>query len=493
MSGIAGIFRLKESKKDRQKTITLLDKISHRGCNRELIKIPGGYVGINTNYDYKIQAGKNTILIDGKIYNLDSLVLKYGIQIKNSLTSDSEKIGLLLNKVGEDIFREFKGSFALAIIDEDKNIYLARDLIGRKPLYYSRKNKKLMFASEVKSLIKFTSDIKEFPPGSYSVNLSRPKIVKKVSTDNYSIIENPDSEIIEDKLESYLLKSMDARINDRNLNLGVWLSGGLDSSIVAALLKEFSDKVYTYSVGYEDSPDLEAAKEVSNYLGTEHTEYILDTEELFSNIPKTIYHLESFDAPLVRSTLGNMIVSKISSSSDIIFSGEGGDELFAGYDYFLEYDSSKVIQKELVNAINSLHNTALQRVDRTANAYSVNVKLPMLDENLLNYVMKIPPKNKVRKDKNTGKYVLRKFASKYLPDGIAWRGKDKFWEGSGIKDTLGKKINTLITDKEFSSNVKSSDTPNLRNKEEVYYYKVFKDYYPDVDIDNFLSFTQDFN
>jgi asparagine synthase (glutamine-hydrolysing) len=491
MSGIAGIFSLKKSRKDKQKTITLLDEISHRGSNREIVKVFGGYVGINTNFDYKMQAGKNTVLLDGKIYNLDSLIAKYGIQIENPLASDSEKISLLINKIGVDIFGEFKGSFAMAVIDENSNIYLARDLLGRKPLYYCRKNKKLMFASEVKSLIRFTSDIREFPPGSYLENLSRPKIIKKVSTDNYSIIENPDSEVIEDKLESYLLKSMDTRINNGNLDLGVWLSGGLDSSIVAALLKEFSNKVYTYSVGYKGSPDLEAAKKVSDHLDTEHTEYILDTEELFLNIPKAIYHLESFDAPLVRSTLGNMIASKISSPSDIIFSGEGGDELFAGYDYFLEYDSSKVIQKELVNAINSLHNTALQRVDRTANAYSVNVKLPMLDDNLLNYVMKIPPKNKVRK--NTGKYVLRKVASKYLPDDIAWRDKDKFWEGSGIDDTLDKKINTLITDKEFASSAKSTGTPNLRNKEEVYYYKVFKGYYSDVDIDNFLSFTQDFN
>jgi asparagine synthase (glutamine-hydrolysing) len=493
MSGIAGVFRLKESKKDKQKTNTLLDEISHRGSRREIVKVSGGYVGINTNFDYKTQVGKNTILMDGKIYNLDSLIIKYGIQIENSLNSDSKKIPRLLKKVGKDIFGEFKGSFAMVIIDEDSNIYLARDFIGRKPLYYSRKNKKLMFASEVKSLIKFTSDIKEFPPGSYSLNLSRPKIIKTVNTDNYSIIKNPDSGIIEDKLESYLLKSMDSRINNSNLNLGVWLSGGLDSSIITALLREFSEKIHTYSVGFEGSPDLEAAKVVSDYLGTEHTEYMLDTEELFSNIPKTIYYLESFDAPLVRSTLGNMIASKISSPSDIIFSGEGGDELFAGYDYFLEYDSSRVIQKELVNAINSLHNTALQRVDRTANAYSVNVKLPILDENLLSYVMKIPPKNKVRKDKNTVKYVLRKVASKYLPEDIAWRGKDKFWEGSGIEDTLEKKINTLITDKEFSSSVKSLDTPNLRNKEEVYYYKVFKDYYADINIDNFLSFTQDFN
>ncbi|MCJ7690031.1 MAG: asparagine synthase-related protein, partial [Clostridiaceae bacterium] len=259
------------------------------------------------------------------------------------------------------------------------------------------------------------------------------------------------------------------------------------------LLREFTDKVYTYSVGYEGSPDLEAAKVVSDYLGTAHTEYKLDTEELFLSIPKTIYHLESFDAPLVRSTLGNMIASRISSSSDVIFSGEGGDELFAGYDYFLEYDSPEVIQKELVNAINSLHNTALQRVDRTANAYGVNVKLPFLDENLLDYVLKIPPRNKVRKNINTGKYILRKVASKYLPDVIAWRDKEKFWEGSGIEDTLEKKINTIITDKEFSDDRRSPDSPNLRNKEEAYYYKVFKDYYSDIDIDNILSFTQDFN
>ena len=491
MSGIAGIINLKESKKDRQKINILLDKISHRGGRREVIDVPGGYIGINSNYSFETKIDKNTILVDGKINNLDYLMLKYNIQVDNSLISDSEKICLLLNEVGKGIFKYFKGSFALVIVDEKGNIYLARDFIGRKPLYYYKDDETLMFASEVKSLIEFTSDIKEFTPGSHMINLLKPEVIKIVDADNYSIIRDQEPEVQEDKLEDYLLKSMDMRINDNNLNLGVWLSGGLDSSLVAALLREFTDKVYTYSVGYEGSSDLEAAKEVSDYLGTEHIEYMLNTEELFLNIPKAIYHLESFDAPLVRSTLGNMIVSKISASSDIVFSGEGGDELFAGYDYFLEYGSSKVIQEELVNAINSLHNTALQRVDRTANAYGVNVKLPMLDENLLNYVLKIPPKNKVRT--NTGKYILRKVASKYLPDDIAWRDKEKFWEGSGIEDTLEKKINTIITDKEYTNDIKSLDSPNLRNKEEAYYYKVFNDYYSDIDIDNILSFTQDFN
>ncbi len=491
MSGIAGIINLKEGEKDRQKINILLDKISHRGGRREIIDVPGGYIGINSNYSFETKIDKNIILMDGKINNLDCLMLKYDIQVDNSSVSDSEKICLLLNKVGKEIFKYFKGSFALVIFDKKGNIYLARDFIGRKPLYYYKDDETLMFASEVKALFKFTSDIKEFPPGSYMINLLKPEIIKIIDVDNYTIIKDQDFEFLEDKLEDYLLKSIDMRINDNNLNLGVWLSGGLDSSLVAALLREFTDKVYTYSVGYEGSPDLEAAKEVSNYLGTEHRDCKLNTEELFLNIPKAIYHLESFDAPLVRSTLGNMVVSEISASSDIIFSGEGGDELFGGYDYFLEYDSSKVIQKELVNAINSLHNTALQRVDRTANAYGINVKLPMLDENLLNYVLKIPPKNKVRS--NTGKYILRKVASKYLPDDIAWRDKEKFWEGSGIEDTLEKKINAVITDKEFSDNIKSSDSPNLRNKEEAYYYKVFNDFYSDIDIDNILSFTQDFN
>jgi len=491
VSGIAGIVNLKEIKKDRQKINILLDKISHRGDRREVIDIVGGYIGINSNCSFETRIDKNTILVDGKINNLDQLMLKYDIQVDNSLISDSEKICLLFNKIGKGIFKYFKGSFALVIVDKKGNIYLARDFLGRKPLYYYKDSETLMFASEVKSIIEFTSDIKEFPPGSYMMNLLKPEVIKIVDVDNYTIIKDQDFEIQEDKLEYYLLKSMDMRINDNNLNLGVWLSGGLDSSLVAALLREFTDKVYTYSVGYDGSPDLVAAKEVSDYLGTEHIDYKLNTEELFLNIPKAIYHLESFDAPLVRSTLGNMIASKISASSDIVFSGEGGDELFAGYDYFLEYDSSKVIQEELVNAINSLHNTALQRVDRTANAYGVNVKLPLLDENLLNYVLKIPPKNKVRT--NTGKYILRKIASKYLPDNIAWRDKDKFWEGSGIEDTLEKKINTIITDKEFSDNKESPDSPNLRNKEEAYYYKVFNDYYSDIDIDNILSFTQDFN
>jgi asparagine synthase (glutamine-hydrolysing) len=493
MSGLAGIISLDKEKKNKRKINILLDKISHRGGKKESFNICGNYIGINTNYDFKARTGRNTVLLDGKIYNLDDLLLKNNIKSKSGSISDTQKISILFESRGSEIFKEFKGSFAMVFADEEGNVYLLRDVIGKKPLYYHKDSKTLMFASEVKSLIGFTVDIQEFPPGCCMLNLASPKRVKEINMDDYSIIENPDPEMLEKKLEDYLFRSIDRRITDKNMSFGVWLSGGLDSSIVAALLKEFSNKIYTYSVGVEDSADLCSARKVASYLGTRHTEYKLNIEELFLSIPKVIYYLESFDAPLVRSSLGNIIASKISTSADVVFSGEGGDELFAGYDYFLEFDSSRIIQQELIKAINSLHNTALQRVDRIANAYSVNVKLPILDESLLNFVLRIHPKNKVRKDKNISKYILRKVASKYLPESITWREKDKFWEGSGISDTLEKKIDTMIADDEFKKIRDLMGSFRLRNKEEAYYYEIFRNYYSDVDISNILSFTQDFN
>ncbi len=493
MSGLAGIISLEKDRKNKEKINILLDKISHRGRKRRVYNICGNYIGINADYKQKNRIGRRVILLDGKIYNLDNLFLKYNLQGNSELISDVNKINIMFNTIGKKIFREFKGSFIIILADANGNIYMSRDVIGKKPLYYFKADGVLMFASEIKSLIGFSKDIYELLPGSCMLNFESPKTIKTIDTDDFSLFENQEEEELENRLENYLLEAVDRRISNSSLNFGVWLSGGLDSSIVTALLREFTDNVYTYSVGFENSPDLISAREVAKYLGTIHTECKLTIDELFLDIPRVIYCLESFDAPLVRSSLGNIIVSKISASSDIIFSGEGGDELFGGYNYFLEFNSSKLIQQEIIKAIGALHNTALQRVDRVANAYGVNIKLPMLDERLLDFVLRIHPDKKVRKDKNTGKYILRKLAAKYLPENIAWRGKDKFWEGSGIENNMESKINTIITDQEFIKKRRLPGNVKLRNKEEVYYYKVFKDCYSDVDFNNFISLTQDFS
>ncbi|MCG9479325.1 MAG: hypothetical protein K9H14_03850 [Actinomycetia bacterium] len=490
MSGIAGIIKKEGHKPQQEQVKKLLKKISHRGVRKETLLAQDGHcLGMISNYSTQ----KNPqVLIDGRIYNIDKLFRKHGTDNSNSL-SDSEKISQLINKTGPSVIKQFQGAFSLVATDEDNNTYLARDTIGIKPLYYVHDDQSVTFASEIKSLLEYGDQINEFPPGHLMKNNSRPQKYDSIEVADYDFLSRTDTKEIVDKLDSMLQDAVKKRIDGYKGEIGVWLSGGVDSSLVAALVQKFTDKVYTFSVGFEGSPDLEASRVVAKALGTEHIEHQLNLDDLYNTIPEVIYHLESFDAPLVRSSLGNMIASRISSEAEIVFSGEGGDEVFGGYNYFLDYKSSDKIQKGLVKAINSLHNTALQRVDRLANAHNVNVRLPLLDESLIDFALTIPTDQKIKPSKNISKYVLRKVAERYLPHQIAWRGKEKFWEGSGIQDSLTEKIEENIGDADFKKNRQLDNGFRLRNKEEMYFYNLFRKYFGDVNIENILSFTQDFN
>ncbi|MGM0366228.1 MAG: asparagine synthase-related protein [Actinomycetota bacterium] len=489
MSGIAGILKGENKNPEKNKVELMLDKISHRGINEgNIMEIDGNSLGIISNYP---TAGSG-VLLDGKIYNIDRLMLKYRVGKPEGAT-DSQKVSLLVKEAGPGVIKEFEGAFSLMVCDSSNNFYLARDLIGIKPLYYVKDGGRVIFASEIKSLVEFGNRIIEFPPGHIMKNLGTPSKHDSIGLDSYSFLNDAETEEMVSMLEKKLLDAVEKRITGNGKSIGVWLSGGVDSSLVAALVNKFTDSLYTFSVGFAGSPDLEASRVVAKALKTRHIEHKLNLEELYDAIPEVIYHLESFDAPLVRSSLGNMIASRLSSRADIVFSGEGGDEVFAGYNYFFDFDSSEVIQKELLKAINSLHNTALQRVDRLANANNVVVRLPMLDENLIDFAMTIPTEEKIKKAENISKYILRKVAEKYLPKEIAWRAKEKFWEGSGILDTLTEKIEDNIDDSEFEKNRKLDNGFVLRNKEEMYFYNIFRKFFGDLDINSVLSFTGDFS
>ncbi len=490
MSGIAGIIKQENKKPENEQVEQMLDKIAHRGLKEGNIKQKdGNSLGMITN---TIPSTSPDALLDGKIYNIDALMAKYGLSAP-AHAADCSKMEMLVKNAGAQVIREFRGAFSLLAWDRDKNSYLARDMIGVKPLYYIKSRNRMVFASEIKSLISFKGEIEEFPPGHMMKNMDTPFQYRGIELGNYDFMEDAQTEEIVSILEKKLLDAVEKRIPPHAKRIGVWLSGGVDSSLVAALVRHFTDQLYTFSVGFEGSPDLEASKVVAKALQTKHIQHCLDLNELYQTIPEVIYHLESFDAPLVRSSLGNMIASKISSEADVVFSGEGGDEVFAGYNYFFDFDSAEMIQKELVKAINSLHNTALQRVDRLANANSVLIRLPMLDEKLIDFAMTIPTHQKIRKAENQSKYILRKVAEKYLPHEIAWRGKEKFWEGSGIQDTLTKKIEANIADSDFQVHKKLDSGFELRNKEEMYFYQVFKKFFGNLHIENLLTFTADFN
>ncbi len=507
MAGLAAV--LSDTKKKDNKTRELLSllsqNISHRGRKTKLTKdingIKNGCACLLSNYNIEPESLENNdgsfTFIDGRIYNLDLLLNSQNISGIQKSAGDSQKFSLLFRKMGTRLFPLLEGSFAILHSDSEGNVYALRDFIGRKPLYLAagRKENLIMIGSEIKVFRDIGKDfiIYELCPGSFIKNTDKQVDFKRL--DNNCITAKEEISLGEsvENIERFLNAAIEKRLSGKSLKYGVWLSGGLDSSIIAAIMKNYKDEIYTYSVGFDNSPDIIYSRKVAEHIGSNHQEYNLDINEIFKNIPEVIYTLESFDAPLVRSSIGNLIVSKISSESDIIFSGEGGDEVFAGYNYFLDMNSDDSVQEGLYSAINSLHNTALQRVDRFANKYSVDVKLPLLDEQLIDYSLGIPAELKIDKRKNATKNILRKVAEKYLPEDVVWRTKDKFWEGSGIYDKLKNKIDGIISDKEFRDNNLLKDGFKLRNKEEYYYYKTFTGFFHDIDYSRFLSFTEDFN
>ena len=347
---------------------------------------------------------------------------------------------------------------------------LERDELGLAPLYFGKtKNNQICFASEVKSLLVATDDINELQPGSYLFDEKSEKyfhLEKQEKT-------NDDPTVISKTLRKLLEESISSRI--KNDSFGSWLSGGLDSSTIAAIARPFIKKLHTFSAGLKNSPDLEFAKEVAYHINSDHHEIIVDFNDMIKNLPEVIYHLESFDALLVRSSIINYIAAKAASDYvGEIFSGEGGDELFAGYIY-LKALSPESIDSELIDITCRLHNTAFQRVDRCASAHSTIPHVVFADPNVFNYALTIPTEYKLKD--GIEKWILRESVNDILPLNVLKRTKAKFWEGAGVNELMSDYASLKISDGDFA---KERNLPNgwiLNSKEELFYYRIFKEYF----------------
>jgi asparagine synthase (glutamine-hydrolysing) len=222
--------------------------------------------------------------------------------------------------------------------------------------------------------------------------------------------------------------------------VGVFLSGGLDSSLITALARPHVDKLHTFAVGVESSPDLHAARAVARHLETTHHEYILKSSEIYKTLPVIIYMLESYDRDLVRSAIPCYFTARLAADHvKVILTGEGADELFAGYDYYREIQNTRTLERELHRSITSLHNINLQRVDRMTMAHSIEGRVPFLDLGVIHLAQRIPVNLKLPsryKHKSVSKWILRKVAEDIFPAEIACRGKEQFDEGSGTIDLL---------------------------------------------------------
>lgn len=267
--------------------------------------------------------------------------------------------------------------------------------------------------------------------------------------------------------------------------VGVFLSGGLDSSIIAALLKEEIPGLHSFSVGLPGSPDIEAARIVAEHLGTIHHEYLYSEDEMREVLAEVIYYLESFNPALVRSAVPCYFVSRLASQHvKVVLSGEGADELFGGYTYFDRYDDPEALQTETIRILKGLHNINLQRVDRMTMAHGLEGRVPFLDVELIETALSISPELKTHRSFGMEKWILRKAFEDELPAEIVWREKLEFAQGCG-SSTFFEQETACITDERLRE-AKEQGIP-ITTKEELFYYNIFNNHMDHPDVVNMVG------
>jgi asparagine synthase (glutamine-hydrolysing) len=477
MCGIAGIW----GDTDVSLVKKMMSLVSHRGPDAEGMFVSQNGSGVLGHRRLSImdpeggdqpiynEAKNMAVIANGEIYNFPHLRHELVKQHKFYTTSDSEAMVHLYEDHGVSMVEYLDGMYAFVIADES-NFYAARDPIGIKPLYLGELNGSLIFASELKAFPSNCAMVQEFPPGTFfhsaqgfSAFYTVPELLSRQAPVEDYIKK------IRETLETAVVKRLMS-----DVPLGAFLSGGLDSSLIAALARKHMDQLHTFSVGIEGSRDLEAARLVSNHLDTIHHEYILTEREVRETLPEIIYYLESFDQDLVRSAIPCYFTSRLAADYvKVILTGEGADELFGGYSYYKDIGDSEFLHRELRRSLASLHNINLQRVDRMTMAHAIEGRVPFLDLTMIRLGQLIPTEMKIMGSPPTEKWILRKAFEDLLPTEIIWRVKEQFDEGSGTVEMLDG-ILTSVMGKTGMQNYPSRfpETP-LRSEEECHYHRLF--------------------
>jgi len=374
--------------------------------------------------------------------------------------------------------------FALVISDGD-HLFAARDLLGIKTLFYGRKNGALYLASELKSLRAVTEDVNEFPPGHFMDEKGRltafaslPQSPPPQTGDNPETAAATITDIVDRSLRSRI---------DFSVPTGSLLSGGIDSSVIATLaarlLRETAGpdaRLKTFAMGVGESQDIINARLVAEKIQSEHHELMVDLDQMLAVLPEVIYHLESFDPSLVRSSVSNFLISKYAREKgiDVLLSGEGGDEVFCGYIYLKKFPLEEQFARQM-ECIGFLHSNASLRLDRMNHCNGVRVVAPLISGELLRYAMTLPPEYKQRPENGykIEKWIFRKAFAPMLPDEVAWRIKQEFSQGSGSADVLPAYFEEKVSDEELSR--ARSKYPMIRSKEELHYFNIFVENFGD--------------
>jgi asparagine synthase (glutamine-hydrolysing) len=372
---------------------------------------------------------------------------------------------------------------------DDGRFVAARDPVGIKPLYWARRDGAVRFASEMHA---FDPDwqpyVEPFPPGCAWTPTGG--LVRFATAIPEGRLEAPAPEDWARGTREALIASVERQLMG-DVPVGAFLSGGLDSSLVAAIAARAyarrSERLQTFAVGTEDSPDLAAARLVAEHIGSDHHERIYTARDALDVLPTVVRSIESFDPGLVRSAVPNFLLAEMTVRHvKVVLTGEGADELFAGYDYLRDFPVAGDLHAELERTVRALHNLNLQRCDRVTMAHGLEARVPFLDREMITWGMRLPPEAKLAGPGVPEKKLLREAFEGWLPDALLWREKAEFGDGSGARDVMSAVISETISDAEFDAE-RGAVEPALRTKEELAYHRIFRAHLPGVRAEVALS------
>ncbi len=509
MCSIFGIFDIKENSESLRQTALENSRLQlHRGPDwegiyqgehaiivHERLSIVDPQNGAQPLY---ANNRKHILAVNGEIYNHKQLKKELTVDYEFQTGSDCEVILPLyeeFKRTGKLFIDRLVGDFAFVIYDEeDGTIFAARDHMGINPMYVGTDREgRFYIASEMKALVKVCDSVKEFPPRHYIYTKGGDYSFKKYYERDWTDYENvkdgtDDVKVLKDGLMDAVRRQLMC-----DVPYGVLLSGGLDSSVISAIAKYYSQKrveddgktdawfprLHSFAIGLEGAPDLKKARVVADYLGTVHHEIHYTIQEGLDALRDVIYHIETYDVTTIRASTPMYLMARYIKAMGIkmVLSGEGSDEIFGGYLYFHKAPNDKEMHEELVRKLDQLHLYDCLRANKSLMAWGVEGRVPFLDKKFLDIAMHFKPSAKMCQGKEIEKKALRQAFDGMLPEEVLWRQKEQFSDGVGYSwiDALRDYAEQKVSDRKFAERETRFPVNTPVTKEAYLYREIFED------------------
>jgi asparagine synthase (glutamine-hydrolysing) len=424
--------------------------------------------------------GSMSIVFVGAIYNSETLrpLIK---PAPNGKSVADIVLGLYKMK-GAQCVHYLDGPFAFVIADGDK-FYAARDPLGVKPLYFSKDDKGWIFSTDLKAFKDDVKNVTEFPAGCYVDGDSARRYYKLPEAP----VKNVNLNEAVDLIRTLVTESVTKRIEPHG-EVGIYLTGSVESCIVAALAAEKVKKIKTFSVGLEGSIDGNTAKRVASWLSTDHTHVEISQQEMLDCLPEVVSTIESFDANLVRQGVADYFAVRAASGKvKALIGADGANELFGGYAYLRPMFSEK-LTSEIRHITEDLHRTNLHRWERMTSVAGIEGRMPYVDRKLVHAAFHLPANMKINEE-GRSKWILRRTFSTLLPAWVIDRPDNDDTHHQGIITALEEYAATVFTDDDLSNDDMKSEPLSIRTKDELLYYQIWSTKFP-VDYVHLVGRTQ---